>query len=144
MKKMRIPQKMMEGMTMNFSLEVDNLGNDSDEEGLDDRELANACNTKELNEVIEVQAIPIYGLVIKAAEVSINEADGILSNEDFQRIKELKANKEAKKALSQHGLLRKDEGYKAATFKIPSSEQLSAKRVNPVKLEAHVRSKLSK
>ncbi|KAG0495259.1 hypothetical protein HPP92_006253 [Vanilla planifolia] len=157
-------------------------GNDSDEEGLDDRELANACNTKELNEVIEVQAIPIDGqdedaddgkdpsngkkrklgnfveclnaidarpcslkrLVIKAAEVSINEADGILSNEDFQRIKELKANKEEKKALSQHGLLRKDEGYKAATFKIPSSEQLSAKRVNPVKLEAHVRSKLSK
>ncbi|KAG0448807.1 hypothetical protein HPP92_027655, partial [Vanilla planifolia] len=54
------------------------------------------------------------------------------------------ANKEAKKDLSQHGLLRKDEGYKAATFEIPSSEQLSAKRLNPIKLEAHVRRNLSK
>ncbi|KAG0450072.1 hypothetical protein HPP92_027088 [Vanilla planifolia] len=95
-------------------------------------------------------------VVIKAAEFSTDEADGIVSNEDFQHIKELmhgfckdylvhanvldqafkfKENKEAKKALSQHGLLRKDEGYKAATYEIPSSEQLSAKRLNPVKLE---------
>ncbi|KAG0495280.1 hypothetical protein HPP92_006274 [Vanilla planifolia] len=146
-------------------LEDDAYRNDSDEEGSDDRELANVCDTEELNEEIEVQAIPIIGqdedaddgkdlsngkkrklgnfveclnavdarphslkrLVIKAAEVSTDEADGILSNEDFQHIKELK-----------------DEGYKAATSEIPSSEQLSAKRVNPVKLEAHVRSKLSK
>ncbi|KAG0450106.1 hypothetical protein HPP92_026930 [Vanilla planifolia] len=102
------------------------LRNDSDEEGLDDRELANVCDIEELNEEIEVQAIPIDGqdedaddgkdpsngkkrIVIKAAEVSTNEADGILSNEVFQRVKE--ANEEAKKALSQHGLLRKDEGY---------------------------------
>ncbi|KAG0482765.1 hypothetical protein HPP92_010849 [Vanilla planifolia] len=164
-------------------LEDDACRNDSDEEGSDDGELANVCDTEELNEEIEVQAIPIDGqdedaddgkdpsnrkkrklgnfveclnavdaslrslkrlAVIKAAEVSTDEADGIVSNEDFQRIKELKENKEAKKALSQHGLLRKDEGYKAATSEIPSSEQLSAKRVNPVKLEAHVRSKLSK
>ncbi|KAG0448805.1 hypothetical protein HPP92_027653 [Vanilla planifolia] len=83
-------------------------------------------------------------VVIKATEVSTDEAYGIVSNEDFQHIKELKANKEAKKALSQHGLLRKNEGYKAATSKIPSSEKLRAKRLNPVKLEAHVRSKLSK
>ncbi|KAF5443050.1 hypothetical protein F2P56_035643 [Juglans regia] len=59
--------------------------------------------------------------------------DGILSNEDFQRIKELK--KEAKMALAQHGLLRKG---------IPSSDQLSVKRVDPAKLEAHVRKRLSK
>ncbi|KAG0446988.1 hypothetical protein HPP92_028576 [Vanilla planifolia] len=164
-------------------LEDDAYRNDNDEEGSDDGELANVCDTEELNEEIEVQAIRIDGqdedandgkdpsnrkkrklgnfveclnavdasprslkrlAVIKAAEVSTNEADGIVSNEDFQRIKELKANKEAKKALSQHGLLRKDEGYKAATSKIPSSEQLSAKRLNPIKLEVHVRSKLSK
>ncbi|KAG0448801.1 hypothetical protein HPP92_027649 [Vanilla planifolia] len=185
-------------------LEDDACRNDSDEEGSDDGELANVCDTEELNEEIEVQAIRIDGqdedaddgkdpsnrkkrklgnfveclnvvdaslcslkrlVVIKAAEVSTDEADGIVSNEDFQHIKELKhgfckdylvhadvldqafklkANKEAKKALSQHGLLRKDEGYKAATSEIPSSEQLSAKRLNPVKLEAHVRSKLSK
>ncbi|KAG0488044.1 hypothetical protein HPP92_006855 [Vanilla planifolia] len=139
----------------NDSSPVDNDAQryDKDEEGSDDGELANVCDTEELNEEIEVQAIPIDGqdedaddgkdplngkkrkLVIKAAEVSTDEADGVLSNEDFQRIKKLKENKEAKKALSQHGLLRKDEGYTVATSKIPSSEQLSAKRVNPVKLE---------
>ncbi|KAG0448752.1 hypothetical protein HPP92_027688, partial [Vanilla planifolia] len=67
------------------------------------------------------------GDVIKAVEVSTDEANGIVSNEDFKCIKELK-----------------DEGYRAATFEIPSSEQLSAKRLNPIKLEAHIRSKLNK
>ncbi|KAG0448036.1 hypothetical protein HPP92_028027 [Vanilla planifolia] len=158
-------------------LEDDAYRNDRDEEGLDDRELANVCDTEELNEEIKVQAITIVGqdedvddgedpsngkkwklgdffeclnavdacphslkrLVIMAAKVSTDEVNGILFNEDLQRIKELKANKEAKKALSQHSLLRKDEGYTAATSKIPSSEQLSAKHVNPVKLEVHVK-----
>ncbi|KAG0450114.1 hypothetical protein HPP92_026938 [Vanilla planifolia] len=83
-------------------------------------------------------------VLIKVTMFQPNEVDGIVSNEDFQHIKELKANKEAKKALSQHHLLRKDEGYKAITTEIPSSEQLSAKCLNPIKLEAHVRSKLSK
>ncbi|KAI5679290.1 hypothetical protein M9H77_10240 [Catharanthus roseus] len=58
--------------------------------------------------------------------------DGILSNDDFQRIKELKAKKDARIALTQHG------------FKIPSSDQLSAKRVDAAKLEANIRRKLSK
>ncbi|KAL3501096.1 hypothetical protein ACH5RR_035545 [Cinchona calisaya] len=58
--------------------------------------------------------------------------DGILSNEDFLRIKELKAKKEARIALTQHG------------FKIPSSDQLSSKRVDAAKLEANIRKKLSK
>ncbi|KAK6160301.1 hypothetical protein DH2020_003682 [Rehmannia glutinosa] len=49
--------------------------------------------------------------------------DGILSNEDFQRIKELKAKKEARTALTQHG------------FKVPSSDQLSLKRVDAATLE---------
>ncbi|KAG0450067.1 hypothetical protein HPP92_027083 [Vanilla planifolia] len=66
-------------------------------------------------------------VLIKVTMFQPNEVDGIVSNEDFQLIKELK-----------------DEGYEAATFKIPSSEQLSAKCLNPIKLEAHVRSKLSK
>ncbi|KAJ0984454.1 hypothetical protein J5N97_002810 [Dioscorea zingiberensis] len=68
----------------------------------------------------------------------------ILSNEDFQRIKELKAKKEAKLALSQQGLLRKGSDSKSAAFKLPSSEQLSLKRVDPAKLEIHVKRKLSK
>ncbi|XP_044490301.1 protein SDA1 homolog isoform X2 [Mangifera indica] len=68
----------------------------------------------------------------KIGHASSDSADGILSNEDFQRIKELKAKKDAKLALAQQG------------FKVPSSDQLSVKRVDPAKLEAHVRQKLSK
>ncbi|KAI3467628.1 hypothetical protein Pfo_024291 [Paulownia fortunei] len=63
---------------------------------------------------------------------SLNTNDGILSNEDFQRIKELKAKKEARAALTQHG------------FKVPSSDQLSTKRVDAAKLEANIRRKLTK
>ncbi|KAG0450356.1 hypothetical protein HPP92_026938 [Vanilla planifolia] len=109
--------------------------NDSDEEGSDDGELANVCDTEELNEELEVQATPIDGqdedaddgkdpsnrkkrklgdfveclnafdaspcshkrlAIIKAAKVSTDEADGILSNEDFQHIKEPKAHVRSK------------------------------------------------
>ncbi|KAG1328006.1 putative protein SDA1 [Cocos nucifera] len=68
----------------------------------------------------------------KMAQQLANETDGILSNEDFQRIKELKAKNEAKLVMAQHG------------FKIPSSDQLTVKRVDPAKLEAHIKRKLSK
>ncbi|KAK9113570.1 hypothetical protein Syun_020367 [Stephania yunnanensis] len=70
--------------------------------------------------------------------------DGILSNEDFQLIKELKAKKEAKLALAKHGLLGKNTDGRSTAFKIPSSEKLSIKRVDPSKLEANIRRKLSK
>ncbi|CAN4094894.1 unnamed protein product [Withania somnifera] len=63
---------------------------------------------------------------------TLNMEDGILSNEDFQRIKELKAKKDARNVLAQHG------------FKLPSSDQLSTKRVDAAKLEANIRKKLSK
>ncbi|KAE8698940.1 putative trytophan synthase alpha subunit [Hibiscus syriacus] len=68
----------------------------------------------------------------KMSGSSSDLADGILSDEHFQKIKKLKAKKEAKSALAQQG------------FKIPSSDQLSFKRVDPSKLEAHVRLKLNK
>ncbi|CAJ2667940.1 unnamed protein product [Trifolium pratense] len=64
--------------------------------------------------------------------------DGFLSTEDFQRIKELKAKKEARTALAQHGLV------KSTTNKIRSSDQLSLKRVDGSMLEAHVKRKLNK
>ncbi|XP_062185408.1 uncharacterized protein LOC133888997 [Phragmites australis] len=79
----------------------------------------------------------------KETEVSSGEAGKILSDEDFKRIKELKAKKEAKLALAQHGLSRGSD-TRSATFKIPSSDQLSMKRVDPAQLEAHIRRKLSK
>nr|KJB53010.1 hypothetical protein B456_008G288600 [Gossypium raimondii] len=68
----------------------------------------------------------------KTSHASSDSVDGILSDEHFQRIKKLKVKKEAKTALAQQG------------FKIPSSDQLSFKRVDPSKLEAHVRLRLSK
>ncbi|CAO2043842.1 unnamed protein product [Urochloa humidicola] len=77
------------------------------------------------------------------AQVSSDETGKILSDEDFKRIKELKAKKEAKLALAQHGLI-KGVDTKSATFKMPSSDQLSRKRVDPLQLEAHVRRKMSK
>lgn len=68
----------------------------------------------------------------KIEHKSLNLEDGILSNEDFKRIKELKAKKDARNVLAQHG------------FKLPSSDQLSTKRVDAAKLEANIRKKLSK
>eukprot|EP00262_Sarcandra_glabra_P008535 TRINITY_DN2205_c0_g4_i1.p1 TRINITY_DN2205_c0_g4~~TRINITY_DN2205_c0_g4_i1.p1 ORF type:complete len:823 (-),score=204.45 TRINITY_DN2205_c0_g4_i1:71-2539(-) len=81
---------------------------------------------------------------VKMAHTPSDLTDGILSNEDFQRIKELKAKKEAKLALTQQGLLRKGVDSKLASFKLPSSEQLSVKRVDPAKLEMNIRRKLNK
>ncbi|KAA8533240.1 hypothetical protein F0562_033227 [Nyssa sinensis] len=75
---------------------------------------------------------------------SSDATDGILSNEDFQRIRELKAKKDARIALTQHGLLRKGSDSKSTVFKVPSSDQLSVKKVDPAKLEVHVRKKMSK
>ncbi|XP_052199464.1 uncharacterized protein LOC127806299 isoform X2 [Diospyros lotus] len=79
----------------------------------------------------------------KRHHLASDKSDGILSNEDFQRIKELKAKKEARSALTQHGLLRKGSDANTA-FKVPSSDQLSVMRVDPAKLEAHIKKKLSK
>jgi protein SDA1 len=68
----------------------------------------------------------------KNEKPSFDEGDGILSNEDFRKIKTLQAKKEAKIALARKG------------FKVPNSDQLSKKRVDPAKLEAHIRHKLTK
>nr|XP_043629067.1 protein SDA1 homolog [Erigeron canadensis] len=72
------------------------------------------------------------------------DTDGILSNEDFQRIKELKAKNEAKRALAHHGLFKKPSDPKSEPFKVPSSDQLSLKRVDGYTLEANIRKKMTK
>lgn len=69
---------------------------------------------------------------VKSGNTPSDTNDGILSNVDFQRIKELKAKKEARTALAQHG------------FKLPSSDQLSVKKVDAATLEANIRQKLTK
>ncbi|CAN0896317.1 Protein SDA1 homolog [Linum grandiflorum] len=63
---------------------------------------------------------------------SSDPGDGFLSQEDFKRIRELKAKKEAKIALTRHG------------FKLPSSDQLAMKPMDPSTLEAHIRHKMNK
>ncbi|KAL6549748.1 hypothetical protein OROMI_020236 [Orobanche minor] len=71
--------------------------------------------------------------------------DGILSNEDFQRIKELEARKQARIALDRHGISRKISGGKSCNnLKIPSADQLSSKRVDAAALEANIKKKLTK
>ncbi|KAL6499782.1 hypothetical protein OROGR_027692 [Orobanche gracilis] len=71
--------------------------------------------------------------------------DGILSNEDFQRIKELEARKQARIALDRHGISRKiSSGKSCNNLKIPSADQLSAKRVDAAALEANIKKKLTK
>ncbi|OAY83744.1 Protein SDA [Ananas comosus] len=67
-----------------------------------------------------------------------NETDGILSNEDFQHIKELMAKKDAKLSMAREGLSAKGSDSR---IKIPSSEQLSVKRVDPAKLEVNIKRK---
>ncbi|CAH1433941.1 unnamed protein product [Lactuca virosa] len=75
-------------------------------------------------------------------ESEATTTDGILSNKDFQRIKELKAKKEAKIALANHGMLKKSSDLKSTTgFKVPTSDQLSLKRVDGFSLVANIRRK---
>ncbi|XP_038895113.1 protein SDA1 homolog isoform X2 [Benincasa hispida] len=82
-------------------------------------------------------------LASTAVEKSSEPTDGILSNEDFRRIKELQAKKDAKNALTQHGLLRNGSDTKR-TSKIPNTDELSTKRVDPAKLEVHIRRRVTK
>ncbi|XP_057804247.1 uncharacterized protein LOC131019673 [Salvia miltiorrhiza] len=70
-------------------------------------------------------------LSVTAENISSSTHDGILSDEDFRRIKELKAKKDARTALTQHG------------FKLPSSDQLRLKRVDAATCEAHIKRKLT-
>ncbi|XP_075520732.1 uncharacterized protein LOC142554013 isoform X1 [Primulina tabacum] len=69
---------------------------------------------------------------VKYGNAPSDAKDGILSNEVFERIKELKAKEEARIALTHNG------------FKLPSSEQLRVKRVHTAKLDAKIKQKLTK
>ncbi|XP_076895970.1 uncharacterized protein LOC143548771 isoform X2 [Bidens hawaiensis] len=86
----------------------------------------------------------LAGAKLEENNDTLDVTDGILSNEDFQRIKELKAKKEAKLALTNHGLLKKGLDPKSEHFKVPSSDQLSLKRVDGYSLEANIRKKMTK
>ncbi|GMH15200.1 hypothetical protein Nepgr_017041 [Nepenthes gracilis] len=80
----------------------------------------------------------------KMGHASLDPTHEILSDENFQRIRELQAEAEAKSALKRQGLLKKGSDSKSAPIKILSSDQLSVKRVDPAKLEAYVHQKMTK
>uniref|UniRef100_A0A2P2IYR4 Protein SDA1 n=1 Tax=Rhizophora mucronata TaxID=61149 RepID=A0A2P2IYR4_RHIMU len=138
--------------------EDDNVDEEDSEEEVENKKAHGSCNCDDsnvkavVNEIIKSKGskrkLSDFDGQLIAADTSLralkrladeklkcassDSLDGFLSNEDFQRIKELKAKKAAKVALARQG------------FKVPSSDQLSSKRVDPAKLENHVRKKMSK
>lgn len=70
------------------------------------------------------------------------DGDGILSDSDFQRIRKLQAKKAAQDALANVGIGKSKR--KEEQFKIPSSEHIHERRVNPAMLEANIRRRREK
>ncbi|KAL2644731.1 hypothetical protein R1flu_012318 [Riccia fluitans] len=77
-------------------------------------------------------------------EIKGKDGDGILSNEDFQHIRAMKAKRAAKEALSDHGLTKGGKKRKETAIKIRDPEDLSGRRVNPAVLEANVKRRAEK
>ncbi|KAK6930922.1 SDA1 domain [Dillenia turbinata] len=138
----------------------DDTNSDEEEENITEEIDANVNKKKDKKPKAQKRKFSDFNAQLNAANTSLralkklaeakmegaplDSTDGILSNEDFRRIKELKAKTEAKIAMSKHGMLRKSSDANSSTLKIPSSDQLSAKPLDPSKLEVHVRKKLSK
>ncbi|KAI9101436.1 hypothetical protein K1719_023918 [Acacia pycnantha] len=110
---------------------------DSHSSGDDDEGIDRKCNSSQPSG--KKRKFTGFGEQLNVGDESLRalkklaKTDGILSNDDFKKIKELKAKKETKNALAQHGFT-----------KSASSDQLGLKPVDPAKLEVHVRKKLSK
>lgn len=96
------------------------------------------CSLRELKKLLVNQSQGDGNLQIE----SRLEDDGILSDSDFQRIKKLQAKKFAREALANVGIGKSKK--KEEHFKIPSSEHIHERRVNPAMLEAKIRSRREK
>lgn len=127
---------------------------DSDEEG-EASHLQSATKKRKLDELNTGKDMSLQSLralkkialdkVVKSSLVnSVGQDDGILSNEDFKRIRELQAKNAAKIALSEHGMVKAGSTAKTVSVKIPDSEHLSERRVNPAKLEANIHTRKDK
>lgn len=79
-----------------------------------------------------------------AIEVVSRDGDGILSNEDFQRIRELQAKRAAKAAMAEHGLSKAGKFRQEIAVKLDKHGNLNEKRVNPAHLEARIRKRQEK
>ncbi|XP_019438339.1 PREDICTED: protein SDA1 homolog [Lupinus angustifolius] len=115
---------------------------DDDDESAGTKDSSKKRKFSDFNDQLMAGDTSLRALKKMAGTTTVNSlpesTDGILSNEDFQRIKELKAKKEAERAMAQHGL------STSAGFKVRNSDELSTKRVDAATLEAHVRKKMSK
>lgn len=127
---------------------------DSDEE-VDASPLQTATKKRKLDELNTGKDMSLQSLralkkitldkVVKSGLInSVGLDDGILSNEDFKRIRELQAKNAAKIALSEHGMVKAGSSTKAVSIKIPNSERLSEQRVDPAKLEANIHTRRDK
>ncbi|GJW61281.1 protein SDA1 [Tanacetum coccineum] len=87
-------------------------------------------------------------MITQGAKVEIEVTSDVnllvFSQCGLRRIKELKAKKDAKLALANHGILKKASDPKSEPFRVPSSDQLSLKRVDGYTLEANIRKKMTK
>ncbi|KAJ7543469.1 hypothetical protein O6H91_09G039500 [Diphasiastrum complanatum] len=70
--------------------------------------------------------------------------DGILSNEDFEHIRQLQAKQAAEAALAKQGIGKVNQKRKEPEMKLPTSDTLGNRRVNPTYLEAKIHKRREK
>ncbi|OAE28394.1 hypothetical protein AXG93_4027s1160 [Marchantia polymorpha subsp. ruderalis] len=81
---------------------------------------------------------------IDTSEIKSKDGDGILSNEDYEKIRVMKSKRAAKEALSDHGLTKAGKKRKETSVKLTNPDNLSGRRVDPAVLEAHVKRRMEK
>ncbi|KAG6545723.1 hypothetical protein Mapa_012684 [Marchantia paleacea] len=81
---------------------------------------------------------------VDTLEVKSKDGDGILSNEDYEKIRAMKSKRAAKEALSDHGLTKAGKKRKETSVKLTDPDNLSGRRVDPGVLEAHVKRRMEK
>lgn len=105
-------------------------------EGLDEEN--SQCSLRELKKLVANQSSDGGQLTLLTGQ----DADGILSDADFKRIKRLQAKKAAQAALADYGNAKSRKNEEAV--KIQSFEYIHERRVNPSSLEAKIRRRRGK
>lgn len=96
------------------------------------------CSLRELKKIFGNRSQDDSNLQLESRQ----DGDGILSDSDFQHIKRLQAKKAARNALANAGMGKSKK--KEEDVKIPSSEHIHERRVNPAMLEAKIRRRREK
>jgi protein SDA1 len=102
-----------------------------------------AANTSQsLRHLKKMYAAKVEKKVV--TEVVSRDGDGILSNEDFKRIRDLQAKRAAKAAMAEHGLSKAGKFRQEIAVKLDKHGNLNEKRVNPAHLEARIHKRQEK